>query len=113
MARIALKVDVDTLRGTREGVPRLLDLMARHRARGTFLFSLGPDHTGWALRRGPESERLALFPAPPGAAASLAGAATGRAGGIRVAHRWIPAGPARPQGRASRSVGPSIELTID
>jgi peptidoglycan/xylan/chitin deacetylase (PgdA/CDA1 family) len=51
VARIALKVDVDTLRGTREGVPRLLDLMARHRARGTFLFSLGPDHTGWALRR--------------------------------------------------------------
>ncbi len=51
MARIALKVDVDTLRGTREGVPRLLDLIARHRARATFLFSLGPDHTGWALRR--------------------------------------------------------------
>jgi undecaprenyl phosphate-alpha-L-ara4FN deformylase len=51
VARIALKVDVDTLRGTREGVPRLLDLMARHRARSTFLFSLGPDHTGWALRR--------------------------------------------------------------
>jgi len=51
VARIALKVDVDTLRGTREGVPRLLDLMARHRARATFLFSLGPDHTGWALRR--------------------------------------------------------------
>ncbi len=51
MARIALKVDVDTLRGTREGVPRLLDLMARHHARATFLFSLGPDHTGWALRR--------------------------------------------------------------
>jgi peptidoglycan/xylan/chitin deacetylase (PgdA/CDA1 family) len=51
VARIALKVDVDTLRGTREGVPRLLDLIARHRARATFLFSLGPDHTGWALRR--------------------------------------------------------------
>ncbi len=51
MALIALKVDVDTLRGTREGVPRLLALLARHQARATFLFSLGPDHTGWALRR--------------------------------------------------------------
>ncbi len=51
MAMIALKVDVDTLRGTREGVPRLLDIFARHHADASFLFSLGPDHTGWALRR--------------------------------------------------------------
>ena len=51
MARIALKVDVDTLRGTREGVPRLLAALARAGARATFLWSLGPDHTGWALRR--------------------------------------------------------------
>jgi peptidoglycan/xylan/chitin deacetylase (PgdA/CDA1 family) len=48
---IALKVDVDTLRGTREGVPRLLAAFAEARAQATFLFSLGPDHTGWALRR--------------------------------------------------------------
>ena len=51
MALIALKVDVDTLRGTREGVPRLLSVFAEANARATFLFSLGPDHTGWALRR--------------------------------------------------------------
>lgn len=51
MARIALKVDVDTLRGTREGVPRLLGLLADVGTRATFLFSMGPDHTGWALRR--------------------------------------------------------------
>ena len=51
MARIALKVDVDTLRGTREGVPRLLDIFAKAGVAATFLFSLGPDHTGWALRR--------------------------------------------------------------
>lgn len=51
MARIALKVDVDTLRGTREGVPRLLKMLRDNRARATFLFSLGPDHTGWAMRR--------------------------------------------------------------
>ena len=51
MARIALKVDVDTLRGTREGVPRLLDVFDKAGVAATFLFSLGPDHTGWALRR--------------------------------------------------------------
>ena len=51
MARIALKVDVDTLRGTLEGVPRLLALFAQRRVQATFLFSVGPDHTGWALRR--------------------------------------------------------------
>lgn len=51
MARIALKVDVDTLRGTRQGVPRLLEILDRAGIRATFLFSLGPDHTGWALRR--------------------------------------------------------------
>lgn len=48
---LALKVDVDTLRGTREGVPRLLDLLDRHGVKATFLFSLGPDHTGRALKR--------------------------------------------------------------
>ena len=51
MALIALKVDVDTLRGTQEGVPRLLDAVRRGGVRATFLFSVGPDHTGWALRR--------------------------------------------------------------
>jgi undecaprenyl phosphate-alpha-L-ara4FN deformylase len=49
--KLALKVDVDTYRGTRDGVPRLLALLARHRAQATFLFSLGPDHTGRAVRR--------------------------------------------------------------
>ena len=49
--RLALKIDVDTLRGTREGVPRLPELLARHGLRATFLFSLGPDHTGRAIRR--------------------------------------------------------------
>ncbi len=51
MTRIALKVDVDTLRGTREGVPRLAALLERLGVNATFLFSLGPDHTGWAIRR--------------------------------------------------------------
>ncbi len=51
MPLIALKVDVDTLRGTREGVPRLLDLFAHSGISATFLFSLGPDHTGRAIKR--------------------------------------------------------------
>ncbi len=49
--KLALKIDVDTFRGTREGVPRLLDLLKRNDAGATFLFSLGPDHTGRAIKR--------------------------------------------------------------
>ena len=48
---LTLKIDIDTLRGTLEGVPRLLDLFDRHDVSATFLFSLGPDHTGRALKR--------------------------------------------------------------
>lgn len=51
MPQIALKVDVDTYRGTREGVPRLVDALRRHDAQATFFFSLGPDHTGRAIKR--------------------------------------------------------------
>ena len=50
-ARIGLKVDVDTLRGTREGVPRLTALLKKHGLQATFYFSVGPDNTGRALRR--------------------------------------------------------------
>ncbi len=49
--RIALKVDVDTYRGTLEGVPALLDMFEKHQVKATFLFSLGPDHTGRAIKR--------------------------------------------------------------
>ncbi len=48
---LALKIDVDTLRGTREGVPNLVTLLTKHNAGATFLFSLGPDHTGRAIKR--------------------------------------------------------------
>ncbi len=51
MPLIALKVDVDTYRGTREGAMRLAELLTRLGVRATFLFSLGPDHTGRAIRR--------------------------------------------------------------
>jgi undecaprenyl phosphate-alpha-L-ara4FN deformylase len=49
--KLALKVDVDTFRGTREGVPRLVEILKRHGAGATFLFTLGPDHTGRAIKR--------------------------------------------------------------
>jgi peptidoglycan/xylan/chitin deacetylase (PgdA/CDA1 family) len=48
---IGLKVDVDTLRGTREGVPRLTALFKKFGVDATFYFSVGPDHTGRAMRR--------------------------------------------------------------
>src|ERR1019366_7249946 len=51
MPLLTLKIDVDTCRGTREGVPNLVRMLLRHDVNATFLFSLGPDHTGWALRR--------------------------------------------------------------
>ncbi|MCG6932413.1 MAG: 4-deoxy-4-formamido-L-arabinose-phosphoundecaprenol deformylase [Gallionella sp.] len=49
--KLALKIDVDTYRGTREGVPRLVEALQRHNAQATFFFSLGPDHTGRAIKR--------------------------------------------------------------
>jgi undecaprenyl phosphate-alpha-L-ara4FN deformylase len=51
LARITLKIDVDTDRGTVEGVPRLAGLFERLDVRATFLFSLGPDQTGRAVKR--------------------------------------------------------------
>ena len=51
MPRIALKIDVDTYRGTREGAVRLAQLLERLGVKATFLFSLGPDHTGRAIKR--------------------------------------------------------------
>ncbi len=48
---IALKVDVDTYIGTRDGVPALLELFQRFGIKATFYFSLGPDNSGKAIRR--------------------------------------------------------------
>jgi len=46
MKRIALKIDADTYHGTLTGVPALIELLQRHEAQGTFLFSLGQDQSG-------------------------------------------------------------------
>jgi peptidoglycan/xylan/chitin deacetylase (PgdA/CDA1 family) len=49
--RLALKIDVDTDRGTREGVPALVADCREFGVPACFLFSLGPDQTGRAITR--------------------------------------------------------------
>jgi len=51
MTELAIKIDVDTDRGTRIGVPNLLNLFDEFGIKATFLFSLGPDNTGRAIKR--------------------------------------------------------------
>ncbi len=48
---LAIKIDVDTDRGTRIGVPNMLKLFNELKIPATFLFSLGPDNTGRAIKR--------------------------------------------------------------
>ncbi len=48
---LSIKIDVDTDRGTRIGVPNLLRIFDEYGIKATFLFSLGPDNTGRAIKR--------------------------------------------------------------
>jgi peptidoglycan/xylan/chitin deacetylase (PgdA/CDA1 family) len=49
MPKLALKIDVNTYRGTRFGVPRLVEALQRHYVQGSFFFTLGKDRTGRAI----------------------------------------------------------------
>jgi undecaprenyl phosphate-alpha-L-ara4FN deformylase len=49
--QLAIKVDVDTWIGLKEGVPNLLRLFRRHAVSASFFIAFGPDNSGKAIRR--------------------------------------------------------------
>lgn len=48
---LGIKVDVDTYRGMRDGVPRLMRILADRGIRASFFIAMGPDNSGRAALR--------------------------------------------------------------
>lgn len=48
---IGLKLDIDTYRGMKEGLPRLLDFFEKENIRASVFVSFGPDESGKAVKR--------------------------------------------------------------
>lgn len=50
-AKMAIKVDVDTLMGLKKGLPNLLGIFDKFNIKATIFIPLGPDNSGKAIRR--------------------------------------------------------------
>jgi hypothetical protein len=84
--RVALRVEVSSVRGLREGVPNLIRLFGEYRLRATFLFALGRDYAGLSpLRTWRARRRLGLSALLYGTLLTPPSLANAAAGMIRLA----------------------------